>query len=47
MNDGGKRLGVGSFGMVFHGVLHSETGQEFEVAVKRLKKVSTFFQFFN
>ncbi|XP_062513803.1 uncharacterized protein LOC134189521 isoform X2 [Corticium candelabrum] len=41
MKDGGKRLGVGSFGTVFHGVLHSETGQTFQVAVKRFKKASS------
>eukprot|EP00118_Oscarella_pearsei_P021359 m.239260 g.239260 ORF g.239260 m.239260 type:complete len:1041 (+) comp40178_c1_seq1:192-3314(+) len=39
--DGGKRLGAGSFGTVYHGVLHSETGDKFEVAIKRLKKAST------
>ena len=37
--EGGKRLGSGSFGTVYHGVLHSETGEKFEVAIKRLKKV--------
>ncbi|XP_062514697.1 uncharacterized protein LOC134190265 isoform X3 [Corticium candelabrum] len=41
LQKGGKRLGVGSFGTVFHGVLHSETGQKFEVAVKRLKKATS------
>jgi hypothetical protein len=41
LKDGGKRLGSGSFSTVFHGVLHSESGQSFEVAVKRLKKASS------
>jgi hypothetical protein len=41
LRDGGKRLGVGSFGTVFHGVLHTEDGQKFDVAVKRLKKASS------
>ena len=40
--EGGKRLGSGSFGTVYHGVLHSENGEKFEVAIKRLKKVSLF-----
>ena len=35
--EGGKRLGSGSFGTVYHGVLHSENGQKYEVAIKRLK----------
>ena len=38
--EGGKRLGSGSFGTAYHGILHSEQGEKFEVAVKRLKKVS-------
>jgi hypothetical protein len=39
--EGGKRLGAGSFSTVYHGTLHSEGGQKFEVAVKRLKKASS------
>lgn len=39
LSEGGKRLGSGSFGTVYHGVLHSETSVKFEVAIKRLKKV--------
>jgi hypothetical protein len=39
--DGGKRLGSGSFGTVYYGLLHSEDGKKFEVAIKRLKKAST------
>eukprot|EP00118_Oscarella_pearsei_P011590 m.78674 g.78674 ORF g.78674 m.78674 type:complete len:1156 (+) comp36112_c0_seq4:156-3623(+) len=34
---GGKRLGSGSFGTVYHGVLHSENKQKFEVAIKRFR----------
>ena len=41
--EGGKRLGSGSFGIVYHAVLHSETGEKFELAIKRLKKVSVFY----
>jgi interleukin-1 receptor-associated kinase 4 len=41
MKDGGKRLGSGSFGTVYYGILHSETGDKFEVAIKRLKKASS------
>ncbi|XP_062504565.1 uncharacterized protein LOC134181325 isoform X2 [Corticium candelabrum] len=41
VKEGGKRLGVGSFGMVFLGMLHSETGQKYTVAVKRFKKASS------
>ena len=37
--EGGKRLGSGSFGTVYYALLHSETGEKYEVAVKRLKKV--------
>ena len=37
--EGGRRLGSGSFGTVYYGVLHSETGDKFDVAIKRLKKV--------
>eukprot|EP00118_Oscarella_pearsei_P010424 m.63964 g.63964 ORF g.63964 m.63964 type:complete len:1224 (+) comp35209_c0_seq5:1019-4690(+) len=40
-SEGGKRLGSGSFGTVYHGVLHSENGHKFEVAIKRLKKASS------
>ena len=40
--EGGKRLGSGSFGTVYHGVLHSENGEKFEVAIKRLKKVGYY-----
>jgi hypothetical protein len=39
LRDGGKRLGSGSFGTVYYGLLHSEGGNKFEVAIKRLKKV--------
>eukprot|EP00118_Oscarella_pearsei_P022099 m.252116 g.252116 ORF g.252116 m.252116 type:complete len:1131 (+) comp40348_c0_seq1:689-4081(+) len=38
---GGKRLGSGSFGTVYYGLLHAENGQKFEVAIKRLKKASS------
>ena len=41
MKEGGKRLGSGSFGTVYYGLLHSEGGDKFEVAIKRLKKVHT------
>ena len=38
----GRLLGSGSFGTrVFYGILHSETGQKFEVAVKRHKETSS------
>ena len=40
LTEGGKRLGVGSFGTVFYGILHSESGQKYDVAVKRLKNVT-------
>jgi hypothetical protein len=41
LSEGGKRLGVGSFGTVFYGILHSESGLKYDVAVKRLKKASS------
>ena len=34
--EGGKRLGSGSFGTVYHGVLRSENGEKFEVAIKKV-----------
>ena len=40
LKHGGKRLGSGSFGVVYYGVLHSETGEKHEVAIKRFKNVS-------
>jgi hypothetical protein len=40
--DGGKLLGLGTYGNVYYGVLHSDSGGgEFEVAIKRLKKASS------
>ena len=37
MKEGGKHIGTDSFGTVFHRILHSKTGDKFEVAIKRLK----------
>ncbi|XP_065837934.1 uncharacterized protein [Oscarella lobularis] len=41
LKHGGKRLGSGSFGVVYYGVLHSETGEKHEVAIKRFKNPSS------
>lgn len=35
----GRKLGKGSFGTVFYGVLHTETGQRLDVAIKRFHDV--------
>ena len=41
--EGGKRLGSGSFGTVYHGILRLEDGNFYEAAIKRLKKVPLVF----